>query len=374
MPVGGSYLLIIQYECSYLFATPLRDDTRLLQSSMAELVNGNFTGTSMKKLKAVSSVLVISLFLQGIAPSYGAQVYELSEIDTHVTSRPAAFTHDPEAQQPSDGSGARRWAPRVGKKFWIAMGTLLFVGIAGGVLGALKAKGVFDPKSEPANDPVNPAVPTPTLPHSNNITSIHFSGYDWPVKQGGKENRFAYTDDAIFIDGAGNLNLKVLKDGDAWKSSEVSLGHSLGYGTYEFEIKTSGIELDPALVSSSMIYQDDQNILEVGLSKWKEASPEHTASFAVQPSDVPGNIYPFQPVAAEDGFVKYRINWSKEKVLFEALVKDAVIASFSYSGKYNFAPGNETVVLKHWLFNTTAPSDQNEHSLVIKSFGFKPLQ
>ncbi|MEO5969435.1 MAG: hypothetical protein ABIQ95_05870, partial [Bdellovibrionia bacterium] len=247
-----------------------------------------------------------------------------------------------------------------GKKTWIVMGTVFLALVATGTIIGLNQKGVFNGKD---NDPV---VPAP-----NKISSISFAGYEWPVKQGGPKDLFAYTDDAVFVDSSGNLNLKVLRQNDVWKSTEVKLGQSLGYGEYEHEIRTSAAALDTQLVSSSLIYADDSRALNIALSKWLDPSAPYASSFSVEPTDAPGNHFPFQ-VKAEAGFVKYRINWTKESILFQSLVKDVLIASFNYTGKFNFAPGDEAVVLKHWIFNNTMPADQHEHSMVIKSFSFKP--
>lgn len=371
-------------------------------------------GRNMKKFKAISSVLVISLFVQSIGPvahaadsvsspsasfhtasegsisdrasslesqSVGgievhemetlSHIVEIQEAPSIHSERAVVVTPDPAAaatrsnyRQDEEIADYRQVHAKFGWKAKVVMGTIFaaLLGV-GGVMAAWQT-GAFGKK--PGSDTVPPA-PAPEAP---SISSIQFSGYDWPVKQGGKNNNFAYTTDAVFLDSDGNLNLQVLKVGDTWKSTEVALNQSLGYGVYEFEVKTSAVSLDTNLVSSSMLYADDLQSMDVQLSKWHDSSAAAAASFGVQPTDVTGNLYPFQPVADGQDFVKYRINWSKEKVLFEALLKDTLIASFSYSGKYNFAPGNETVVLKHWLHNSTMPADQHQHSMVIKSFKF----
>src|SRR5690606_24366250 len=101
----------------------------------------------------------------------------------------------------------------------------------------------------------------------------------WPVAQRGLDTPYGDTANSVFVDSNGYLNLKVLHEDNVWKPSEVSLKKSLGYGTYEFEIKTAAVELDPYLVSSALIYHNDTQALNVALSKWHDPSAVNATSF-----------------------------------------------------------------------------------------------
>lgn len=338
----------------------------------------------MKKsnLKKVSSLLVLTILLQGIAPSYGAEITPLNSGDEITVANPSATAapadvviNIPPASDPffyGDASNARgdvtdyrQQKAKLTWKFYAAMGTVFATLATVGILGGL---GLFKNRSGQDSQ-----TPTPPFQFPE-ISTINFSNYEWSVKKDVEKNLFASTTDAIFLDQDGNLNLKVLQSNNIWKSTEVKLPQSLGYGVYNFEIKTSSADLDTKLVNSALIYQDDSHAFNLGLSKWLDPSAPYAASFDVEPADAEGNHFPFQPLSPASEFVNYRMNWTKTQIQFDARVNDAVIASasFKYKGKFNFAPGNESVVLKHWIFNATAPADQHEHAMVIKSFSFTP--
>jgi len=73
----------------------------------------------------------------------------------------------------------------------------------------------------------------PSSPHK----ILHFSGYDWLVRdllsyRGGSINSFDPAN--AWTDANGALHLRVTKNQDGWSCAEVHLTRSLGYGTYLF--------------------------------------------------------------------------------------------------------------------------------------------
>src|SRR5664279_2537074 len=76
---------------------------------------------------------------------------------------------------------------------------------------------------------------TPTT--ATDLKVIHFSGYDWTVRsgandRGGEVN--VYDPANAWTDQKGYLHLHMGESNGRWSSAEVSLTHSLGYGTYRF--------------------------------------------------------------------------------------------------------------------------------------------
>src|SRR5262249_45864159 len=72
------------------------------------------------------------------------------------------------------------------------------------------------------------------------VKTLHFSGYEWKIRQtpsdpGGSRNM--YDPANAWTDERGLLHLRIAGQPDRWTSAEVSLTHSLGYGSYRVVVR-----------------------------------------------------------------------------------------------------------------------------------------
>jgi len=81
--------------------------------------------------------------------------------------------------------------------------------------------------------------------------TITFSGYDWLVRQT-QNDRHGMNDYDVrnaWVDNEGHLHLLLSERDGRWTSAELRLTHSLGYGTYSFDVRDTS-ELDPSAAAA----------------------------------------------------------------------------------------------------------------------------
>ncbi len=228
------------------------------------------------------------------------------------------------------------------------------------------------PPPPPVVPHADPSCPT-TGPSDQHL--IQFSGHTWRVKGGPSQmgpgpNYWDWSSEAVFVDCHGRLNLMVRQTADGWKSAEVWLPGSLGYGTYVFVIDSDVATLDPQLNASPFIYQDDAHEFDIEYSRWADPLG-HNAQFVVQPGTYIENrrqMFLDGPLVSTTSI----IDWRPDQVTFRIEQGGKTLASWSYAGPYNFVPGKEHVELNHWMFHGKPPIDGKSSTMIIKSFSFTP--
>ena len=246
------------------------------------------------------------------------------------------------------------------------------------------------PLPSPSPSPsVSPSTSPTPIPSPVTLKNIDFSGYNWIVKggyNGPGPNYWANNSDGVFLDSLGQLHLKVLNQAGVWKSSEVYLPSSLGYGTYTFTT-SSRIDLtDINLVGAVFLYADDTREFDFEFTRWGDLR-ELNSQYVVQPypwceagSPDPAcvgqetNFTRFDIGIGSDPVVMHRLIWSPATVTFQTIQNVMIVRSWIYSGTRNFVPDLERVHINHWIHTATprAPSDGLEHDFVIRSFNYFP--
>lgn len=205
--------------------------------------------------------------------------------------------------------------------------------------------------------------------------TINFSGHTWSVKSGyygpGPNYWTDHTDD-VYVDGSGALHLKVVQRDGAWRSSEVWLPASLGYGTYEFDIATRVDQLDPQVVAAPFLYQDDTHEIDIEYSRWGYAENKNTW-YNIQPWYVSGNQMKYN-TAQGGGPITARIEWAADRIVLSTLQNGVPLSSWIYTGANNFSPGKERVHINFWMYEAKAPQSSAAQELIVNAFRFAPLQ
>jgi len=209
------------------------------------------------------------------------------------------------------------------------------------------------------------------------ISQINWSGYTWKVKGGvggPGPNNWNASSSNIWVDVQGNLHLKIIKIGDKWYCSEITLLQSLGYGEYTFEISTNVENLDKNIVFGLFTYETDSKEIDIEFSRWGN-SAKVDGWFTVQPPPYTTLNQNSYALNLEGDYSSHQFKWSSSQIDFKSYHGhglDNLINQWSYKGVNNPPAGKEKIHLNLWLFQGTAPSNIQEAEVVIKSFKYVP--
>jgi hypothetical protein len=214
--------------------------------------------------------------------------------------------------------------------------------------------------------------------HAPAARTIEFSGFTWEVKRAVEEkagpgpNLFSDSEEAVFVDSQGRLHLKVLKTDKGWASSEVFLRAPLGYGAYTFELDTPADAVDDNVVLGLFTYgaSEDYNHREIDfeVSRWGDPKAANM-QMVIQPYDTVGNIVRYE-MPRTTASSSHMFNWTKDKIDFTSMAKNW-FKRWTYDGRDNPVPGDETVHINLWMFQGKDPVSGRTNEVIIKKFSFK---
>ncbi len=209
--------------------------------------------------------------------------------------------------------------------------------------------------------------------------TITFSGYEWLVRQT-KNDRHGMNDydgRNVWLDSDGHLHLLLSERDGRWTCAEVRLTHSLGYGTYSFDLRDTS-QLDPSAAFSMYTLDplgSDQNFREltVDVSRWGDAS-NMNGQFVVQPDTVPANVFRFMIPA---GLVTHSFRWEPGRVSFKTVRRSGtasgqnVVAERLFTARVPTA-GAETPHLTLLYDRSAARPPAKAVEVVVEKFAFLP--
>lgn len=238
------------------------------------------------------------------------------------------------------------------------------------------------------------ASPTvsPTIPTGNTMETfdkiIRFSGQEWRVKSSGQPvgpgpNHFSNDPGNVWVDGSGQLHLKITYKNGKWYCAEVVTVAPLGYGSYQFKVSSSagGIDKDAVLglfTWDTSAPQYNYREIDIELSRWGEEMGLN-AQFVVQPWDRPGNRHRFA-IDRSAGSSTYIFVWSPKSVQFLSFIGEApspdpsnIANQWLYTGRdIPPAGGSANARINLWLIGGHPPSDGKEIEVVLSSFDYIP--
>ena len=207
--------------------------------------------------------------------------------------------------------------------------------------------------------------------------TIHFSGYDWDVRNiAGDRNGAPNTYDLAnaWTDQHGFLHLRVSGDPKQWLCSEIIQTRSFGYGTYQFTLQDVS-RMEPALALSLFTWDESapepsHREVTIEFSRWGDPASKN-GQFVVQPYYVPANVSRFEAPA---GPITASFRWEPGRLSFQA-------ASGSRAGRrfatHVFtsgvpAPGNERIRMHLCGFHYSKVPLQHEAEIVLEKFQYLP--
>ena len=210
---------------------------------------------------------------------------------------------------------------------------------------------------------------------------LHFSGYDWQVRdlmsyRSGSMTSFDPAN--AWTDKNGALHLRVAKNQGGWSCAEVQLTHSLGYGTYQFVVRDVS-HLEPSAVLTfftwdAMVGTDEnRQELDIELSRWGVTHNEN-AQYVVQPYYIPTNIVRF---SAPAGVLTHAFRWEPGQVTFTTYAGAQVIGGAHPKNQHVFtahvpAAGGEVARINLYVYGWGKVPQQHANEIVVESFRYYP--
>ena len=206
-------------------------------------------------------------------------------------------------------------------------------------------------------------------------TTIQFAGITWNVRTGSGgpgPNNWSNSTDNVWVDGEGQLHLKIRKVGNTWYCSEIFAQHSFGYGEYRFYVANNVETYDPEIVVGLFNYETDLREIDIEFSKW--GNPANVSGwYTIQPV-VAGNQHSFALNLSGD-YSTHKYIWNSSNIFFQSYhghsaalpSPDKLISEWTYTGN-NIPPvGNERLHINFWLMGGHAPVNQQDAELVVKA-------
>ena len=210
---------------------------------------------------------------------------------------------------------------------------------------------------------------------------LHFSGYDWLVRdllsfRAGSMNSFDPAN--AWTDKNGALHLRVTKKQDGWSCAEVQLTRSLGYGTYLFVVRDIS-HLEPSAVFTLFTWdgmvgtEENRQELDIEMSRWGVPNNAN-AQYVVQPYYIPTNIVRFNAPA---GVLTHTFRWEPGQVTFTTYAGAQVTGRAHPLNQHVFAarvpaPGAELARINLYVVGWGKVPLQRENEIVVEKFKYYP--
>jgi len=209
--------------------------------------------------------------------------------------------------------------------------------------------------------------------------SIHFSGYEWrvrdaPSSRGGGND---YSPANAWTDSDGALHLRIAKAPGKWTCAEVSLTRSLGYGTYSFVVRDTS-HLEPAAVFGMFTWdysgaQQNYREVDIEITRWGDPAIKN-AQYVVQPYYVPANVARFTATA---GALTHSFHWEPGRISFKTVRASKAGAAAGAVAEHVFTSGIpshgiESIRMNLYVYRSATVPLEHGAEVVIEKFEYLP--
>lgn len=216
--------------------------------------------------------------------------------------------------------------------------------------------------------------------------TLQFSGMTWTVRPNGVGGPGANTwcENNAFVDVNGDLHLRITRTKGKWCSAEVISNVRLGYGMYQFQLKSRVDLLDRNVVLGLFNYPtsdvggDATNEIDIEFARWGDASGNmlNYTAWPVQAALGPsGNTF---PLALTGSHSTHRFNWQPTFIRYQSThghfddnrypIADWTFAPADYANR--IARAAMPVHMNLWLYGS--PSSKQTIEVVISQFKYTP--
>ena len=214
------------------------------------------------------------------------------------------------------------------------------------------------------------AVPGAARPPS---PVVEFSGYQWrlrdaPSSRGGPND---YSPSNISVDSQGAMHLHISQTARDWSCAEASLTRNLGYGTYEFVVRSLE-KLEPAAAFAMFTYDYASGALfnrEMGIeiSRWGDPAKSN-AQYVLQPYYVASNVHRFDAPA---GTLTFSLRWEQDRATFRTLRGSRTVSEYVFTAGVP-TPGIESMRVVLYVYRAADVKLQHPMEVVIERFTYFP--
>jgi hypothetical protein len=208
---------------------------------------------------------------------------------------------------------------------------------------------------------------------------IHFSGYDWEVRQIPSDSggvMHMNTASNVWTDPKGELHLRIARSGGQWTCAEIGMTRSLGYGTYTFHFSRLPV-FEPATVLGMFTWDDPEGgqshrEMDIELSQWGDPLARN-AQFVIQPYLVAANVFRFYSPSVP---ITYSLRWEPGSATFRAM-EPAGQGSGRMLAEHVFtsgvpSPAGEAVHINLYPYGKSRTEQQQGVEVVMEKFEFLP--
>jgi hypothetical protein len=168
-----------------------------------------------------------------------------------------------------------------------------------------------------------------------------------------------------------------VQQSNQWTCSEIVLDHSLGYGTYSWQIGNDLNHIDANVVAAGFIYEAPGKEFDIEVSRALMPAPD-IIQYVVQPFTKQGNLLRFVLPATSTS--SHRMVWQADHIEFASWKGTNpyppdpadVIQAWTYSGPDIPLPGTERMRFNLWLFDGNPPVTGSSSEMVILAFSYRP--
>jgi hypothetical protein len=221
---------------------------------------------------------------------------------------------------------------------------------------------------------------TPVRPRRK---TLMFGGYQWevrdtPLNPGGTPNDYdpanAWTDDRGFLHMRVRANPAAAPGRPMWKSAEVNLNRSLGYGSYRFVTRDIS-RLDDSIVFGMFTWDEfgPYREMDIEISRWGNPRAWN-GQFVIQPYYLPADTFRFQ---APSGRVTFMLRWEEGRAEFRAFRGDVSRWDAPAAGGHVFTSGvptsgNENIHMNLYVFGNSRQPKLPNAEVVVEKFEYLP--
>lgn len=213
--------------------------------------------------------------------------------------------------------------------------------------------------------------------------TLYFGGKQWQVRANGNggpgPNR--WSEKNAWVDGFGQLHLKISEWQGTWFCAEVYTLEPLGFGQYQWFVVSRLDQLDRNVVLGLFPYSgpDGQNEIDIEIARWGNAAG-NPGNFTVYParSGIPYTTATF-PFTLSGTHTTHRFDWRSSNVAFRMQHghrwdEKGVIANWDYRPEKPLNRIPQVPLPLHlnlWLHKGNPPSDGKPVEVIIKSFSYR---
>jgi hypothetical protein len=215
-------------------------------------------------------------------------------------------------------------------------------------------------------------------------TPLEFAGRFWVIKDSGHDTCKVgpglniFTPQNVWVDEDG-LHLTITEDNGVWRTAEVWLNESLGFGEYRALIQPLLNDLDAQVVFGAFTWDQEAppsfRELDFELSRFGRAADPTNAQFVVQPE----NLFRFTiPPGDLQAGLTFTQLWLPEAVTFSLYrgyhlghpSEADLVTRWTQTGTAVPQPGAENFRFNLWLFNGRAPQGAQPQEVIVSHFDF----